>query len=126
MKNVSIKLDNVTILKKGKTDIISDGEHTVQVSEKGGLKRSGGIGDILSGTLGTFIYWCDRINKPDLKADYTDCVNKSNLVAATAACTLVRECSLVAFNKFHRSVLAVDIIDQIGETFYKMFDQDSL
>lgn len=42
---------------KGATDIITNGHEIVECSEPGGLKRSGGQGDILSGTIGTWLAW---------------------------------------------------------------------
>jgi ATP-dependent NAD(P)H-hydrate dehydratase len=77
---VSKQLGGVTVLEKGKKDIISidttgdaadlkesklDGadvekeetEETVEVDIEGGLKRCGGQGDVLSGCVGTFLAW---------------------------------------------------------------------
>ncbi|KAH0563440.1 hypothetical protein GP486_001992 [Trichoglossum hirsutum] len=47
----------VTIIQKGAKDIISNGEHTLVSDVEGGLKRSGGQGDTLTGSLGTFLAW---------------------------------------------------------------------
>lgn len=77
---VSRELGGVTVLEKGKQDIISidttddaadlkesrlEGvdvekektEETVEVDVEGGLKRCGGQGDVLSGCVGTFLAW---------------------------------------------------------------------
>lgn len=77
---VSRALGGVTVLEKGRKDIISidttggaadlaesklegaDGEkekaeETVEVDVEGGLKRCGGQGDVLSGCVGTFLAW---------------------------------------------------------------------
>lgn len=77
---VSRKLGGVTVLQKGAVDIIatdSTGEEadlaasqlsgadaefekakeTVHVDIEGGLKRCGGQGDVLSGSVGTFMAW---------------------------------------------------------------------
>jgi ATP-dependent NAD(P)H-hydrate dehydratase len=84
-------------------------------------KRCGGIGDLLSGTIGTFAYWCDKISNE--KKASTNSIQNSNMIACYAAGVFIKECSKLAFSKFHRSVLAVDIIEQISETFYEMFDK---
>ena len=75
--HVSRALGGVTVLQKGAEDIIctntgkaskedaernqiAEGESTeerVVVDVPGGLKRCGGQGDILSGTVGTFMAW---------------------------------------------------------------------
>ena len=48
---------DVTILQKGASDIISNGDRNEVVDITGGLKRVGGQGDILSGAVGTFLAW---------------------------------------------------------------------
>jgi len=66
-------LQNVTIIQKGETDIISNGlptpkefltdgsskgKHETLTNEvQGGLKRVGGQGDILSGSTGVLLAW---------------------------------------------------------------------
>ena len=47
----------VTIVQKGQVDYISNGESTVVCDVIGGLKRSGGQGDTLTGALVTFLAW---------------------------------------------------------------------
>jgi ATP-dependent NAD(P)H-hydrate dehydratase len=47
----------VMIVQKGKEDYISNGEKTFVSDLEGGLKRSGGQGDTLTGTLATFLAW---------------------------------------------------------------------
>ena len=121
-----MKLENVTIVKKGKVDIISDGREVICNESEGSLKRCGGIGDLLTGCIGTFAYWCsydfqNKINRLGISPNPV--LNNPNMIAAYASTTFIRECSKTAYNKFHRSLLAVDIIEQIGETFYLMFDK---
>lgn len=50
-------LGGATVVLKGKVDIISDGARTVACAVPGGLKRCGGIGDVLSGTMATALAW---------------------------------------------------------------------
>jgi ATP-dependent NAD(P)H-hydrate dehydratase len=47
----------VTIVRKGRMDVVSDGDHTVVCDVEGGYKRSGGQGDTLTGCLATFLAW---------------------------------------------------------------------
>ena len=42
-------------MRKGLVDIVSDGDRTFLVTTAGGLKRCGGQGDVLAGTVGNFI-----------------------------------------------------------------------
>ncbi|CAM9294159.1 unnamed protein product, partial [Laminaria digitata] len=46
-------LGGVTVVSKGKVDVISDGVRTIACAVPGGLKRCGGIGDVLAGAMGT-------------------------------------------------------------------------
>lgn len=54
---LSRALGGVTIIQKGGMDYISDGETTLTVDVKGGLKRSGGQGDTLTGSIATILAW---------------------------------------------------------------------
>lgn len=56
-RDLARKLGNVTIMQKGPTDIITNGEEVLKCDEEGGLKRCGGQGDILSGQIGTMLGW---------------------------------------------------------------------
>jgi ATP-dependent NAD(P)H-hydrate dehydratase len=50
-------LGGVTIVQKGAKDYISNGDQTFVCDMQGGLKRSGGQGDTLTGSLATFLGW---------------------------------------------------------------------
>ena len=54
---LSRALDGVTIIQKGRHDYISDGRTTYTVDLRGGLKRSGGQGDTLTGSIATMLAW---------------------------------------------------------------------
>jgi ATP-dependent NAD(P)H-hydrate dehydratase len=54
---LSVAFGGVTIIQKGSKDYISNGEYTYVSDLEGGLKRSGGQGDTLTGSLGTFLAW---------------------------------------------------------------------
>jgi len=51
------KFGGVTIIQKGRQDVISNGRETMVVDIEGGLKRTGGQGDVLTGCLGTLLAW---------------------------------------------------------------------
>jgi len=51
------RFGGVTIIQKGKKDIISNGKDTMIVDIEGGLKRTGGQGDVLTGCLCTLLAW---------------------------------------------------------------------
>lgn len=110
----------MTILKKGKIDIISDGQQIVYNDVPGCFKRCGGIGDLLTGSLGLFSYWCDS-GSNIIKESY---INEPNIIAAYTGSVFIRECSKIAYEKYHRALLAVDIIEEISQTFFNMFDNE--
>jgi ATP-dependent NAD(P)H-hydrate dehydratase len=51
------ELGGVTVVQKGASDYISDGERTLVGDVPGGKKRSGGQGDTLTGAIATFLGW---------------------------------------------------------------------
>lgn len=57
VKALSRALGGVTIIQKGRMDYITDGDATLTVDLAGGLKRSGGQGDTLTGSVATFLAW---------------------------------------------------------------------
>ena len=80
VRRLAARLENVTIVKKGKWDIISNGRQTVFNDSVGSLKRCGGIGDILTGTIGSFAYWCSK----------SDCNDNDILAGCYAATVFVK------------------------------------
>jgi ATP-dependent NAD(P)H-hydrate dehydratase len=56
-QKLSESFGGVTIIQKGPKDFISNGKQTIVCDVPGGLKRSGGQGDTLTGTLVTFLAW---------------------------------------------------------------------
>ncbi|KAG8954629.1 hypothetical protein FRC04_011062 [Tulasnella sp. 424] len=114
---------NVTIIQKGQQDIISNGDRTEVVDVEGGLKRVGGQGDILSGTVGTFMAWGKSYEEQNLKGS-----NDSNmkledipLLAAIGACNVTRTASRLAFQKHGRGVLTSDMLAEVGPAYAELF-----
>jgi len=56
-EKLSKAFGGVTIIQKGGKDYISNGDKTFISDLEGGLKRSGGQGDTLTGSLATFLGW---------------------------------------------------------------------
>lgn len=54
---LSRMLGGVMIVQKGARDLISNGDTTLTVDVTGGLKRSGGQGDTLTGSIATMLAW---------------------------------------------------------------------
>ncbi|KAG8192921.1 hypothetical protein JTE90_025629 [Oedothorax gibbosus] len=113
VKYLAKKLGFVTIVAKGRQDIISDGNTVVVCDEPGSPKRCGGQGDLLSGALGVFNFWA-RQAKLNVSCQPT-------VLAAMAACMLTRRCGYLAFQKFKRSTLTTDMIGEINEAFSSLY-----
>jgi ATP-dependent NAD(P)H-hydrate dehydratase len=114
-----------TIIQKGAKDYISNGSYTYVSEGEGGLKRSGGQGDTLTGSLGTFLAWrkayLDRIwdHEGDLQAD------ELLGLAAYAGSSVTRECSRLAFKSKGRSLQAGDLTECVHEAFLNIIGENT-
>lgn len=122
VKNLAASLGYVTIVKKGRVDIISDGKSIRVCDEPGSGRRCGGQGDVLSGAMGVFSYWAHKYLENDFNDSNGDLGSSSaTVLAAMAACMLTRRCNYLAFQKFKRSTLTTDMIGEINEAFSSLF-----
>jgi len=122
------------LVQKGKHDIITsyftdEQQQTIEKNknqlkeiqmickEEGGLKRSGGIGDILSGCMGAFLAWNNI-----LKSDNDDSLQKKEdmVLSCWSACCVTKRATKVAFEKKRRSMTAPDILEELGIVFDEM------
>ncbi|KAF3909142.1 hypothetical protein ABW21_db0207838 [Orbilia brochopaga] len=110
-------LGGVTVVQKGKADNISNGEKTEVCDVEGGLKRSGGQGDTLTGCLGTFLAW---------KKAHDNSLSEEELTAYAAfgASAITRTCSKLAFEEKGRHMQASDLQPQIQRAFSILFEDN--
>lgn len=107
------RIGGVTILRKGRSDLISDGETVNSVSIYGSPRRCGGQGDILSGSVGVFLSWArQKIKDGDLS---TSSRNPA-LLGCIAASALMRKAASLGFENKKRSTLTTDIIECLGRS----------
>ena len=113
----------VTIIQKGQIDYISNGKHTVTAENMGGLKRSGGQGDTLTGTLATMLAW--RSVYLERLWDHDNDMDKDELLAVCAfgGSTITRECSRRAFAKRGRSLQAGDLTEEVFPAFNSLIGE---
>lgn len=144
-EQLSRALGGVTIIQKGPQDLISNGVTSIISDNKGGLKRSGGQGDTLTGSLGTFLAWRAAYHekvwdsgeqdnekaaqsKEDVQAEL-DSENKrmspttTLLLAAWAGSSITRECSRRAFEAKGRSMQASDLTDEVHGAFLDLIGE---
>ncbi|KAF9879696.1 hypothetical protein CkaCkLH20_02507 [Colletotrichum karsti] len=117
-------LDGVTIIQKGAKDFITNGKDTLIVDLEGGLKRSGGQGDTLTGSIATFLGWrkayLDGLwDTGDKKIPEDELVR----LAAFGGSAITRECSRRAFIKKGRSLQASDLTDEVHGAFMHLFGE---
>ncbi|KAL9233196.1 hypothetical protein vseg_008223 [Gypsophila vaccaria] len=107
-------IGNVTVLRKGKSDLICDGTEVCSVSIFGSPRRCGGQGDILSGSVAVFISWARQCI-----AHHGDTglrpMNPTAL-GCIAGSALLRKAASVAFENKKRSTLTTDIIECLGNS----------
>lgn len=144
-EQLSKALGGVTILQKGPHDVISNGVTSIISNNKGGLKRSGGQGDTLTGSLGTFLAWRhayhnklwdsgdkdngkEAQNKEDVEAELESKDGRMSrtttlLLAAWAGSSITRECSRKAFEAKGRSMQASDLTDEVHGSFLRLIGE---
>jgi ATP-dependent NAD(P)H-hydrate dehydratase len=107
----------VTIIQKGAKDYISNGAHTLVSDGEGGLKRSGGQGDTLTGSLATLLAW--RKAYHDKIWDHGGDMEPSETLALAAygGSAITRECSRLAFKEKGRSLQAGDLTEHVHQAF---------
>lgn len=114
---------NITILNKGATDefICSNFELQWKSSCGGSGRRCGGQGDLLSGSIATFVNWTlANVNNIENETGI-DKLLLSSSIACYAGSLLIRLCNEKAFKLKGRSMLASDMIGYIHESFEELF-----
>jgi len=114
-------LGGVTIIQKGPKDYISNGERTMVCDITGGLKRSGGQGDTLTGCLVTLLAW--RQAYKDRLWDHEGDLSDEDLTALSAygAAAITRVCSRRAYEKKGRALQAFDLSVEVPAAFSELF-----
>ncbi|KAK6504151.1 hypothetical protein TWF506_002359 [Arthrobotrys conoides] len=119
------ELGGVTIIQKGKVDTISNGTDTITCDVPGGLKRSGGQGDTLTGCLGTFLAW-KKAYKEELWDVGEEKLGEEELMrlVAFAGSAVTRTCSGLAFRERGRAMQASDLQGHIQKAFQMLFEDE--
>lgn len=135
--SLGIESSNNILVQKGHVDTISYATNiTMQCKEEGGLKRSGGIGDVLAGAISAFMAWNAILEKVDNEVASDAAATaidgryvkdeqrqqKQRLFAAWTAATLVKKATKLAFDKKRRSMSAINVIDEISNVLGGMED----
>lgn len=100
---------NNIIVEKGHVDAISRGDFAMQCSEEGGLKRSGGIGDVLAGTISAYMAWYAILKR----SDDVQGLSQQRAFAVWTACCTVKRATKLAFEKKRRTMSSRDVLNEI-------------
>ncbi|RVW55502.1 ATP-dependent (S)-NAD(P)H-hydrate dehydratase [Vitis vinifera] len=107
-------IGGVTILRKGKSDLISDGETVNSVGIYGSPRRCGGQGDILSGSVAVFLSWARQ--RIIAEGDLNISPKSPTVLGSIAGSALMRKAASLAFENKKRSTLTGDIIECLGRS----------
>ena len=127
-------LSNVIIIKKGHFDQIIHHESVMayECREEGGLKRSGGIGDILAGTVATMAASFEILREgscqssSDDSSDHPKMNENDDLLRSCAIASLVvKRATRRAFEKHRRSMTAPHVLEELGPTFNEVVSTES-
>ncbi|GFH61392.1 hypothetical protein CTEN210_17868 [Chaetoceros tenuissimus] len=115
-------VEEMIVIKKGHHDVIetigvpSNSDENILISEEqGGLKRSGGIGDVLCGVTGSFSAWNRILSNQAVEEPSTQDKNTSMLLSCWLASAVTKRSTKNAFDKRKRSMTAPDILEEIGD-----------
>lgn len=144
-EKLSMALGGVTIIQKGQSDIISNGIMSLVSDVRGGLKRSGGQGDTLTGSLGTFLAWRkayhdglwdqtprrvpEAKSREHIESELEKTMEEKMsprttlLLVAWAGSAITRECSRRAFAAKGRSMQASDLTDEVHQSFLSLIGE---
>ena len=116
-KRLAEALGGVMIVRKGEHDYINNGTVSCIGDLQGGRKRSGGQGDTLTGSIGTFLAWRGTYHEGfwDTEGDLSR--EETLMLAAWGGSCITRECSRQAFKKRGRSLQASDLTEEVEGAF---------
>lgn len=121
---------NVTILMKGKVDVITNGKILAINSASGSPRRCGGQGDVLAGTTGLFAYYASNSNKVkesnNPKIHELGKENNLYVIAAFGSSILTRESNRLAYLEHNRSTTTPNMIESIGKAFDRLFESSPI
>lgn len=119
-------LTHATIVQKGHVDVIMrNGQTLMECHQIGGKKRSGGIGDVLAGTIGTLVAWHEILSSSTRAKQHPHATEESSLaLSCWTACCFVKRATQLAFQDKKRSMTAPNVLDQLGIAMDQMTSEE--
>ena len=118
-------LGGVTVLLKGRIDVVSDGETTLEVGFQGCPRRCGGQGDVLAGAAATFASWALSSDPSPAASGEAGARGDSlppAVLAAYGAAFTARFASHFAFQQHGRAMVGSDLLEHVGPCVARYFD----
>ncbi|KAL7030549.1 hypothetical protein ACKWTF_006704 [Chironomus riparius] len=117
---------NVIVLEKAMNDRIYDTEtmSKVECPQGGTNRRCGGQGDLLAGAVAVFYHWALNLTNKDNSGQPIHDFNPA-IAACYGATYLIKYCNRLAYEKYGRSMTAVDMIDCIHTGFNEYFEHEN-
>ena len=113
---VADALDGPTVVAKGASDVVASAHHpSFTITTAGSLRRAGGQGDILSGTVATFLAWAVAAARRGGGGDI------DAAAAVHGGATLARAAAAAAYEDKGRAMLASDVLESVGTAFGRLF-----
>jgi ATP-dependent NAD(P)H-hydrate dehydratase len=113
LQQMSGALGGATLVQKGHADLIAGAAgHVLRCTAEGAPRRCGGQGDVLAGTTAVFVAWAVAAAR---RANTAASSSEADLqLAAYAACVTTRAAAASAFRVRKRSMVAGDLIAELG------------
>jgi ATP-dependent NAD(P)H-hydrate dehydratase len=120
-------LKHATVVQKGHVDVIlRNGQTLMECQQVGGKKRSGGIGDVLAGTIGTLVAWENILSSSTRQSSphYDNTEESSLALSCWTACCFVKRATQLAFQDKKRSMTAPDVLEKLGIAIDEMTSKE--
>lgn len=116
-QQLAAALDGPLLLSKGQVDVITDGRQQLVVTADGSPRRCGGQGDVLTGTIASFISWQKAAKKQQQQQqDGSPAAALLPLmIAAYGGCLAMRAAAVLKYAEKGRSMVAGDMLDALGD-----------
>ncbi|KAL9049756.1 MAG: hypothetical protein Q9162_007046 [Coniocarpon cinnabarinum] len=124
-EQLSQKYGGVTVIQKGQQDYISNGRQTLVNDMEGGLKRSGGQGDTLTGSLATLLGYRQAYHDGLWEHGTNMSKEETMSLVAFGGSAVTRECSRRAFKELGRSLQAGDLTNHVHGAFKDVIGEPS-
>lgn len=119
--DITKRLEGPIIVRKGAEDKVCNGFVTISNGEGGSKRRAGGQGDVLSGSLAVMAAWALESEAESQGTAGFPYELSPLMIASYGGSLVARFAQQAAFEKHRRSMLAEDVINELGATVDRLF-----